>query len=373
MNSPGNETEASQNILYVAYPLLPVSEQSAGGAEQVLWTLERELHARGHCTTVAACNGSRMAGQLFATGEPADALDQFETRSHQQTDAILRWLRSGSAPHFDVMHDMSGGFWPHAEGLSVPVLVTLHLPRSLYKNVDFSRVPERVSFNCVSQSQMSEFADLPRMLGVVSNGIAIDRFPKELVPAEKRDYLLWVGRICEEKGTHTALDVVHAAGEKLIIAGAVYPFLYHQKYFAREVIPRLKRAGSHARYVQSPSFTEKVELLRNARALLITSEINETSSIVAMEAAACGTPVVALRRGALAEVVAEGINGVLVNDAQEMTDALNRVRNLRPEDCRSYAEGNYSSVRMAIEYLDLYRTLSKTARQISNSITVKTS
>lgn len=355
MNSSGNETEISLRILYVAYPLLPVSEQSAGGAEQVLWTLEREMHTRGHCTTVAACNGSRMAGELFATGEPANRLDQFETRSQHQTDAILRWLRSKSAPRFDVIHDMSGGFWQHADGLAFPVLATLHLPRSLYKNVDFSRVPECVSFNCVSQSQLSEFADLPRMLGVANNGIAIDRFSKTVVPAEKRDYLLWVGRICEEKGTHIALDVAYAAGERIILAGAVYPFLYHQKYFAREVIPRLKRAGSRARYVESPSFADKVELIRNARALLITSDVNETSSIVAMEAAACGTPVVALLRGALAEVVAEGISGTLVNDAQEMTDALDRVRNLRPEDCRSYSEKHYAASHMATCYCELYR------------------
>lgn len=355
MSSRQARTPGSR-ILYVAYPLLPVTEQSAGGAEQVLWTLEREMHARGHQTTVAACSGSRVAGELFATGNPADVLDQFDLRSQRQTEALLHWLRSAE-PQFDLIHDMSGEFWQHASGLSLPVMATLHVPRSLYKQVNFSVVPDRVSFQCVSQSQKAEFEDLPRMLGVAQNGIALERFPKEFVPVDQRQYLLWIGRICEEKGTHTALDVAHASGERLILAGAVYPFLYHQKYYAREVIPRLKRAGNRAKYVESPSFAEKVNLQSNARALLITSEINETSSLVAMEAAACGTPVVALRRGALSEVVADGTTGILVNDAAEMISALKKIGQIDPKQCRMHAEKNYSSQRMADSYEDFYREL----------------
>lgn len=343
-------------ILYVAYPLLPVTEQSAGGAEQVLWTLEREVNARGHHTTVAASSGSRVAGELFATGDPADSPDQFELRSQQQTDALLHWLRSAEA-QVDLIHDMSGEFWQHTGGLPFPVLATLHLPRSLYKHVNFSCIPDRVSFQCVSESQKAEFEDLPRMLGVAQNGISLDRFPADFVPVDQREYLLWIGRICEEKGTHTALDVAYAVGGKLILAGSVYPFLYHQKYFAREVIPRLKRAGSRAKYIQRPSFPEKVDLLRNARALLVTSEINETSSLVAMEAAACGTPVIALRRGALPEVVADGTTGILVNDAAEMISALKKTDEIDPKQCRIHAENRYSSQRMADRYEDFYRAL----------------
>jgi glycosyltransferase involved in cell wall biosynthesis len=278
----------------------------------------------------------------------------FEAHAERQTRLVLDWLHSAPAPRFDLIHDMSGSFWQHAETIPIPVLATLHLPRSLYRNVEFSRIPETVSFNCVSQSQMQEFGDLPRMLGVVRNGIAVERFAAAFVPQANREYLLWIGRICEEKGTHTALEVAHSAGEKIIIAGAVYPFLYHQKYFAREVIPRLKRAGSRAKYVQRPSFPEKVELIRHARTVLVTSEVNETSSLVAMEAAACGTPVLALRRGALPEVIAEGITGMLVNDAQEMASALPRATELDAQRCRQYAEEHYPASSMCDEYVGFY-------------------
>ena len=355
MNS-ASAIEGKMRVLYIAYPLLPVSEQSAGGAEQVLWTLEREMHDRGLHTTVAASRGSQVSGDLFPTGDPADTLDQFDARSEQQNRALREWLR-GSAPQFDLIHDMSGGFWQHTEDLQLPVLATLHLPRSLYKQVNFSFIPTHVSFNCVSRSQTSEFEDLARILGIVSNGIALDRFPCEFVPSQQREYLLWLGRICEEKGTHTALDVAHKAGTRVIIAGTVYPFLYHQKYFAREIIPRLKRAGNLAKYMEGPTFSEKVDLLRNARALLITSDINETSSLVAMEAAACGTPVIALRHGALSEVIAEGITGLLAENANQMISALHHVSGLDGRQCRAHVERHYSSAQMANGYEVLYQQI----------------
>jgi len=353
-------------ILYIAYPLLRVSEHSAGGAEQVLWTLEREMHTRGFNTTVAACAGSQVSGELFATGDQAELLDQFEVRSQQQTRLIVEWLSSGADKQFDLLHDMSGWFWQQASSIQLPLLATLHLPRSLYKQVNFSDVPANVSFNCVSQQQTSDFLDISRrVIGVVPNGIALDRFPKETVPVEKREYLLWLGRICEEKGTHAALDAARAAGKNLIIAGVVYPFIYHQKYFAREVIPRLKRAGTTAKYIEGPTFADKIELIRNAQALLITSNINETSSVVAMEAAACGTPVVALRQGSLPEVVANGITGALANSIDDMVAAIQRIDEFVGEDCRHYAEQHYSAIGMADRYEQLYRVASRRKTETS--------
>ena len=352
-------------ILYVAYPLLPISEHSAGGAEQMLLALEREMQARGHRTTVAACVSSRVAGELFPTGEPAEAADQFEQRSEEQTRILIDWLYTDARDRFDLVHDMSGGFWQHAGGLSLPVMATLHLPPQLYKHANFSSIPSCVSFNCVSQSQMREFRDLPRLIGIAPNGIDVERFSSEPKPLEKRDYFLWLGRICEEKGAHTALDVAHIAEKKIIVSGTVYPFLYHQKYFAREIIPRLKRAGNRARYISQPTFAEKVDLIRNASALLITSEVNETSSVVAMEAAACGTPVVALRRGALPEVVEEGVTGFLVNDAEEMASALARIGEIEPEKCREHARLHYPTQKMADAYEDLYRKVLQTELSLS--------
>ncbi len=144
-----------------------------------------------------------------------------------------------------------------------------------------------------------------------------------------------------------------------MLAGAVYPFLYHQQFHAREVLPRLRRARSSARFFSGPSFGEKLELLRHARVLLLTSTVAETSSLVAMEAAACGTPVLGLRRGAFPEVVANGVTGLLADSLEEMPRLLPAATALSPELCRRQALGHYSATAMASGYEQLYRSLLK--------------
>src|SRR5581483_7156273 len=112
------------------------------------------------------------------------------------------------------------------------------------------------------------------------------------------------GRICEEKGAHLALEIASRAGMNITLAGKIYPFSYHQQYFEREIAPLLDRMPN-ATFISSPDARRKRQLLRQAKAVLITSLVNETSSLVAMEAAASGTPVIAFRNGALAEIVQE--------------------------------------------------------------------
>lgn len=340
-------------IFFSAYPMLPVCDASCGGAEQMLWTLERELALRGIETAVAACEGSRVCGELLATGRPPVECDAFEIREREHSDAIVAFCAQRS---FTLLHDKSGHFWQHAARVNLPVLATLHLPRSFYPEELFHAIPANVSFNCVSTSQAESFRGLPNLLGVVPNGIALDRFPFQ---PTKGDYLLWMGRICPEKGTHLALDVARELGLKLILAGAVYPFSWHRQYFDREVRPRLEQAGAMATFVESPSFEHKLDLLGNARAVLIPSLAPETSSLVAMEAMACGTPVVAFGNGALPEVVAHGTTGFIVNDAAGMESAIRAVAAIDPKRCRDHAEANFTASRMADGYQRLYRLVTE--------------
>ena len=346
-------------ILYVAYPLLPVTRASCGGAEQMLWTLEAEMARRGHETVVAACAGSQVSGKLFSTGAPVRQLDRFEPRDAEHAERILRMLRrvQPTTARFDLIHDKSGSFWRHAHAIDAPVLATLHLPRSFYAGAhsdhDFQGTPANLYFNLVSDSQRRDFPVLPGTLGVVRNGIGLQDFSRP--PARRADHLLWIGRICEEKGTQVAIEVARRAGRHLVIAGDVYPFSYHRAYFEREIRPHID--GRRVIYRRRPSMPEKVELLRRAQALLLPSLVNETSSLVAMEAMACGTPVVAFRRGAIPEVVRDGVTGFVVNTAAEMAEALRRLDEIDPLACRRHVQANYSASRMAAEYEALYDRL----------------
>ncbi|MGI9103309.1 MAG: glycosyltransferase [Terriglobales bacterium] len=389
---------APRRILYIAYPMLPVSRESCGGAEQMLWTVEAEMARRGHRTTVAACDGSNVSGEVFATGAAPHEVDAFAKREAQHTTRIFELLER---ERFDLVHDHSGCFWRHAlsgalsgapalpgfgrcGSNAIPLLATLHLPRSMYPADAFS--PEllgargsglpAVFFNCVSESQLRTFHDVPQVLGVVRNGIRLELFPaaprsSALLPGTRKSelgtapgskrrarYLLWLGRICEEKGTHVAIEVARRSGLPLVIAGDVYRFSYHQAYFEREVRPHLH---GNVYFVQRPSAEEKLELLRGARALLITSLIDETSSLVAMEAMACGTPVVAFRRGALPEVVRDGVTGILTDTPEQMSVAIERAGTIDPAACRAHVEENFPATRMADDHERLYDRLTTAA------------
>ena len=190
------------------------------------------------------------------------------------------------------------------------------------------------------------------MLGVVENGIDAARFP---LSREKGDYLLWLGRMCEEKAPHLAIEAAAKARIPLVLAGAVYPFSYHQDYFDRELAPRL--LGGGIELIKTPSHQEKIDLLARARALLITSTVAETSSLVAMEAMACGTPVIALRNGALPEIVADGESGYLVDSVEQMAEAAKLVADINPQACRQRVALRYSLERMADNYKNLYRKI----------------
>src|SRR5579871_4987120 len=102
------------SILYVAYPLLPVSDESCGGAEQMLSTLEGQMARRGYRTAVAACAGSLVEGELLCTGPAASETDEFEKRDAQHRRAVLDFLRRGRDSPVDLVHDKSGSFWQSA-------------------------------------------------------------------------------------------------------------------------------------------------------------------------------------------------------------------------------------------------------------------
>jgi glycosyltransferase involved in cell wall biosynthesis len=343
-------------VLYIAYPLLPVTRESAGGAEQILAALEREVATRGYDTAVAACAGSQVAGRLIVTGSAPREIDAYEEREAEHSRYILehvaRWDRPGL--RYDLVHDMSGSFWRHAGVLNVPVLATLHLPRSFYREEWFARLPSNLFFNGVSEAQVRTFADIPQIAQVVQNGIALEHLP---LTRKKGEYLLWLGRFCEEKGPHVAIDAARRTGMRLVLAGQIYPFSYHQQYFERCIRPCLESSPAQFTFVGTPAFAQKRELLRFARALLVPSLCEETSSLVAMEAMACGTPVIAFRRGSIAEIVRHGETGFLVDTPEEMAEAAREAGTINSFACRSRVEALFSHLRMADDYGRLYQKI----------------
>ncbi|MBV8912828.1 MAG: glycosyltransferase, partial [Acetobacteraceae bacterium] len=170
----------------------------------------------------------------------------------------------------------------------------------------------------------------------------------------KSRYAVMLSRVCPEKGLHLALEAAHLAGSKLLIGGEIFAYPSHQEYFTNEVKPLLDR---QRRYLGPLGFHQKRRILAAARCLLIPSLVHETSSLVAMEAASCGTPVIAFSNGALPEVVEHGRTGFIVEDANEMAAALERVDEIDLEVCRQVARERFTLERMTSAYIARYQAL----------------
>lgn len=331
-------------ILSVAYPFAPVSPQTAGGAEQVLLELDRALVAAGHESVVVAAAKSKVSGRLVPLPVLTAPLTD-EVKGQAWTAVRERITRLIGAGKFDVIHMHGIDFDRYLPETSVPVLVTLHLPRSWYRAGALDQ-RKNVFLWCVSQSQAgSDFPYIP-------NGVDLERYRPGRRP---RGYLFSMGRICPEKGFHDALDAAAQSGMPLIIAGEVYPYESHQTYFEQEIRPRLQRSCS--KFVGPVGPERKKHLLAGAAAVLIPSTAPETSSLVAMESFACGTPVIAYPSGALADIVQHGETGFLVRTAAEMASVIRNIAEIDRDCCRAWAEAHCDLRKTIAQYMSLYERL----------------
>jgi glycosyltransferase involved in cell wall biosynthesis len=350
-----------RTILSVAYPLTEVGTHAVGGSEQILTALDSALTAEGHQSLVIAAEGSKIRGTLIASPAAPKRLNDGVREAARETHRRLIRETLKKYP-VDLVHMHSLDFHCYVPAGDVPVLATLHLPPDWYPRKIFGK-RGRFLMNCVSRSQLRQCPASPRMLEPVPNGVDVDKLYAD-VP--KRNFALSMGRICPEKGFHFALDAARRAKTKLLLAGEIFPYKSHLEYYRREIAPRLDR---ERRFVGPLRFAAKRRLLSQARCLIIPSTVAETSSLVAMEAMACGTPVIAFGSGALPEIVDHGRTGFIVSNVEEMGEALRTVESIAPETCRRVARSRFSVRTMEARYLALYdRLIAREARRNSSEL-----
>jgi glycosyltransferase involved in cell wall biosynthesis len=342
----------SLTVLSVAYPFAPVGADAAGGAEQVLSLVDEALVRLGHRSVVIACEGSTAAGRLVATPAAAAPASRAQwAAGHARTALAIE--ASLARERVDVVHMHGVDFHGYLPSWPGPILVTLHLPASFYPAAVLRDLPPNVTLACVSPSQRRSFAHL-RVETVVENGVPVERLGRDR--RRRAGFVAAMGRICPEKGFHLALDAARRAGVACLLAGRLFAYDTHVRYFEREIAPRL---DALRRFVGPAGFDEKRKLLAEARCLLVPSLAAETSSLVAMEALACGTPVVAFRAGALPDIVEHGRTGYLVDDVEEMAAAIGAAPGLDPDACRAAARARFSAEGMVHRYLSLYESLAR--------------
>lgn len=341
-------TSSKLRIAQVAPLLLCVPPKRYGGTERVVHALTEELVRLGHDVTLFAARGSRTSAHLRQASDGplwGRSLSEQVAGEVSQVESLVY-----DADGFDIIHSHVEYLLPLASGrLTTPALTTLHgrLDRPEMRALCQAYRPALVS---ISNAQRIALADLDLdWVATVHNGLPL----RDLFRLGRGDggYLVFLGRIHEDKDPETAIRVAIRAGIPIKIAARVDPA--DEPYFRAHVMPHL----SHplVEWTGQLDDRQKAVLLEGALALLMPVDWPEPFGLTFVEALAAGTPVISRRRGSLPELIEHGVNGFLCEGDDELAEACHMARQLDRQACRASVLDRYSAERMAGDYVKAYR------------------
>jgi glycosyltransferase involved in cell wall biosynthesis len=337
-------------IAQVAPPFERVPPLAYGGTERIVHGLVTELDRRGHEVTTFASGDSVVPGRHIETVPEALRPIGYtgDTMPYMQQTLHLLLARQDE---FDLIH--SHLEWVNlllARVSRVPVVATFHGRLDLpWADALLEDPPPGLV--AISKNQASTHPDVP-WAGVVYNGLRLVDAPFGRQPT---DALCFVGRVVPEKGIVEAIEIAKAAGRPLKIAAKVAAGGVEREYYDEVFRPALKAAGESIEYLGEISQAERDELFAQSYATLMPGSWPEPFGLVAIEALACGTPVIARRTGALPEIVREGVDGFFGDDVRAMAFKVDRVADLDREAIRRSVIERFSTERMTDGYEAVYR------------------
>jgi glycosyltransferase involved in cell wall biosynthesis len=318
-----------------------------GGTERVVSYLTEELVVQGHDVTLFASGDSVTDADLVACARQSLRLDKGCVDQLAHHIVMLERVASRAA-EFDVIHyHVDYLHFPLSRRLRTPQLTTLHgrldLPDLVPLYQEFPEMPV-VSISNAQREPLRR----ANWVRTIHHGLPRDLYTFQEKPGE---YLAFLGRISPEKRVDRAIRIARRLGMPLKIAAKVDPV--DRAYFTERIEPLLELPGIE--YVGEVGEGEKGELLGNAYALLFPIDWPEPFGLVMIEAMACGTPVIAYRRGSVPEVMEEGVTGFMVDTLEEAVQATERIATLDRRRCREVFDRRFTVERMAREYVEAYR------------------
>lgn len=315
-----------------------------GPWELVTSLLTEALVARGVDVTLFATQDSQTAGRLAGVVPAPYSEDPSIDAKVWEYRHLAHVFEHADA--FDLIHNQAD-FPAHAFAnlVDTPMVTTIHgfssdriLP--MYKPYE-----DRVHYVAISDADRSPHL---RYAATIHHGIVLDDFPFD---AQGSEDLLFFGRMHPDKGAGEAIRVAQATGRAL----AMYGIVQDQGYYEREVAPHLD--GARIRHPGAVGGAERTRALGQAAALLHLINFDEPFGLSVIEAMACGTPVIAINRGSMPELIEDGVTGFLVDSIDEAIAAVGRLGELDRAACRAAVAARFTVERMADRYIQLYRDI----------------
>jgi glycosyltransferase involved in cell wall biosynthesis len=361
---PAGEGSAPRlRIAQVAPPLESIPPAGYGGTERVIHELVTKLTRRGHQVTTFGPGDSEVPGRLIETvpyalrrrgfgGDPSPHL-------HETIQMVL--ALSGE---FDVVHGHLEWFNPILTAVvPVPAVATFHGRLDFPWATDILRRSDGLLV-AISHAHAASQPTIP-WAGVVHNGLTLDAAPFETT---RSDALCFVGRIAPEKGVVEAIEIAQRTGRVLRIAAKAGHMPHEISYEADVFKPAVAAAGSAVEFLGELSPIDRDRLFADSYAALMPGSWPEPFGLVAIEALACGTPVITRRVGALPEIVRDGVDGFFGEDVDEMVATVDRVDRLDRAAIRVSVLERFSGARMTDGYEQIYRrVIAESPRHSSGS------
>lgn len=358
-NSPPRRRPMKKLKIAIAATLhKKIHKNSTGGTEVFAYFLARELVKKGHEVTVFASGDSDIIGNLsgISSEENINKVEQ-----GQRLFYGFQLLESNMIYHnqdkFDIIHINYFEpflFTAFSKLIKKPVVYTVH--SDIFVSPDWQKLTSQMvkpedKFVFVSKNAFDQ-ANLLTNKTYIYNGIDINLFPYSSI---HDNYLLWLGRIRKKKGIKEAIEAVIKADEQLIISGVI-DNPEEQLFYEKEIIPLIENHKNIL--VRGPSsFDEKINLYRHAKGFLFPVTWEEPFGLTMIEAMACGTPVIGFKRGAVAEVIDNGVTGYVVNDINMMANKIKQLDFIDRAKCRARVEKKFSLPLMVNNYESLYYSL----------------
>lgn len=332
-------------------PYLPIPSRAYGAIEKLVYYLVRELSKKegDDCYLFAPGDSKNIEGvQLESFFE--EGIGGKINNEQVELLQALHCLERSKVLELDLIHTHSvDPILAFSSFTEIPILFSFHtFPNEI--NRYLSQRANHLHYTFVSESHRQQFPWLEKT-HVVFPGIDPDNFP---FCAKKDKYLVFVGSICPEKGVMEAIEIARISGRSLKIAAKVHPG--NEKFFQGEFLPAVEK-NKKIEFLGELREVERNELLKRAECLLFPIKWDEPFGLVQLESLVVGTPVIGFNRGAVSEVIEDGVNGFVVNNIEEAVRALNKINTISPGNCRKTIIEKFSSIISTQHYRDIYESI----------------